>query len=109
MAEIRSIGMDGEKIEVRLVIDKNEYGILKNQTTDLLLLPSANDALKYMLTTGRLGNSNRIMLPKKVLSAFDITEIEKKVAASIFSIKGDYFLLIKLKESDIGIPKFEKE
>ncbi|MCK4714767.1 MAG: hypothetical protein KAT35_04275, partial [Candidatus Aenigmarchaeota archaeon] len=58
-------------------------------------------------TTGKLGNSNRIMMPKKVLQLFKIDELDKKVPAMLFRNAGSVYLLLKLKKSMLGIPLFE--
>lgn len=107
MAEIKSIGMENGTIEIKLSIDKVEYGILKNHTDDLIVLPCGSEALVHKLTTGKLGNSNRIMLPKKVLRLSDIKLMDKKVASNIFNLKDGSYLLVKIRKSDLGIPKFE--
>jgi len=71
---------------------------------NVLILPEEFDEF---LTTGKLGNSNRIMLPKKVLKKHAI-ELKGKVPAKIFDVNGRKFLLIKLEEIKIGIPKFKE-
>lgn len=109
MAEIRNIDIKNDKITVMFSIEKEEYKILQNHTTDIILLPSGAESLPHSLTTGRLGNSNRIMLPKKILETFGISELNKKAPATIFNISGDAFLLIKIKSSKTGIPKFGGE
>ena len=109
MAEIKSIDIHDGDIEVVLSINRSEYTLLKHQTTDLLILPRGRDMLVHHLTTGKLGNSNRVMLPKKVLAKFNINHIDKKVASNIFILDGDAFLLIKIKKSNLGVPKFKEE
>ncbi len=109
MAEIQSIDIKKGDIMVNLRITKDEYQLLGNHTTNLLLLPTNPEFLNHSLTTGKLGNSNRIMLPKKILGKFDIKELDKKVPAKTFRINDDVFLLIRLKKSTFGIPKFEVE
>lgn len=108
MADIRSIDMKGDEIHVGLKISKNEYELLGQETRDLLLIPAHPNILDRLLTTGRLGNSNRIMLPKKILDKYDIKYLEKKVPAKAFRINDEVFLLIKLKKSTIGIPTFRE-
>lgn len=107
MAEIKSISMEDGVIEVKLVIDNDEYGILKNHRKELFILPVGKGALEYELTTGKLGNSNRIMIPKKFLNASDVKSLDKKVFSNIFKKHDEYYLLIRLSQSDVGIPKFE--
>ncbi len=106
MAEICSIKMDDGNILVNLHISKSEYDLLGNYTRDLLLLPTHMDFLNRQLTTGKLGNSNRIMLPKKILKKFEIVKLEKKIASKTFRVNDEIYLLIKLKKSTIGIPDF---
>ncbi len=109
MAEIKTIDMNDNKIELKLIITEEEYKILKHHMTDLIIFPSGSDTLKYMLTTGKLGNSNRVMLPKKVLESFGIRTLEKKVPTNIFLVNDNAYLLIKIKKSEFGIPKFEED
>ena len=109
MAEIQNIDICDGKIDIKLSINKEEYRLLKHQMADLIILPCGKDSLVYSLTTGKLGNSNRIMLPKKVLNQFKIGILDKKVPSNIFVMDGDAYLLIKIKKSDMGIPKFSEE
>ncbi len=109
MAEIKSIDMENGKIEVKLSITPEEYKILKHHMTDLVVFPSHKDSMKHLLTTGRLGNSNRIMLPKKVLESYGIFSLDKKVPTNIFIVNDDAYLLIRIKKSEFGIPKFEED
>ncbi len=109
MADIRNINMDNSEILINLRVSKEEYEILKQNTSNIILLPSSSDILIQRLTTGRLGNSNRIMLPKKFLEAGGVKILQKKVPARIFKNNGDIFLLVKLEESRTGIPVFEED
>jgi hypothetical protein len=109
MAEIKTIDMTNSKIDVKLSISRDEYKILKHHMTDLVILPCGSESLVHRLTTGKLGNSNRIMLPKKLLESFRIRSLDKKVPTNIFIIDDDAYLLIKIKKSEFGIPKFEEE
>ena len=59
MADIRNIEMGNESILVSLDISKDEYNVLKNETKDILLIPSDSKMFNEVLTTGTLGNSNR--------------------------------------------------
>ncbi len=109
MAEIKGMEMHDEKIELTLSISNDEYRILKHQMSNLTILPSGKDALTYSLTTGKLGNSNRMMIPKKFLESFNIKELDKKVPSNIFVLNDDAYLLIKIKSSKVGIPTFKEE
>lgn len=109
MADIQSIDMKSDKIFVNLNLTKDEYKLLKQTTKRLLLLPSSTTVLSELLTTGKLGNSNRIMLPNKILRKNKITRLLKKVPAQIFDFNDEKFLLIKLQESIIAKPNFGDE
>ncbi len=102
MASIRSINMKDYEIIMKAVISEEEQKLLK-EMRNILILPEEFDE---SLTTGKLGNSNRIMLPKKVLKKHSI-ELKGKVPAKIFAVNGRKFLLIKLEELKIGIPQFK--
>ncbi len=105
MADIQSINMGDHEIIVNLRISNSEYELLKNRRYDLVLLPSDSSSLHNALTTGRLGNSNRIMVPKKMLEREGI-KMQKKVPSKVFKINDATYLLIKLNESFRGIPSF---
>lgn len=109
MAEIKSIDVQDDAIELKLSISKEEYKLLNHHTNDIAVIPYGKESLTRELTTGKLGNSNRVMLPKKFLEAYNIRELDKKVPSNIFALNGDSFLMIKIKKSEIGIPKFRGE
>jgi hypothetical protein len=109
MADIDSIDMKNDKILVSLKLTKDEYKLLKQSTKRLLLLPTEPSILNELLTTGKLGNSNRIMLPNKILHKYNITALLKKVPAQVFDVHDEKFLLIKLQESLFGKPVFGEE
>jgi hypothetical protein len=109
MADIQSIDMKDDKILVSLYLTKEEYEILEQTTKGILLLPAGSNNWNELLTTGKLGNSNRIMLPNKILHKNKITKLLKKVQAQLFSTDNEKFLLIKLQESEIGKPNFGDE
>jgi hypothetical protein len=108
MAEINSIDVKKNHICVNLKVSKTEFELINNTTSDLLLLPTNTNFLTHLLTTGKLGNSNRIMLPKKILEKFDIKILDKKVPAKTFKLDDEIFLLIRLKKSSFGIPVFKE-
>lgn len=108
MAEINSIDIKKDAIVVNLKVSKGEYELLGNSTSNLLLLPINPKFLNHPLTTGKLGNSNRIMMPKKILEKFEIKNLEKKVPARTFEVDDEVFLVIKLKKSSFGIPTFRE-
>ncbi len=107
MADIQSIDMRNGDIMVNLKISEKEYALLRQETKDLVLLPTDPEIMDEMLTTGKLGNSNRIMMPKKYMERHSLKELMKRAPSKIFKINGNVFLLVKLKESGMGVPKFE--
>ena len=108
MAEINSIDIKKDDIFVNLKLSKDEYDLISTTTSNLLLLPTAPHFLTQLLTTGKLGNSNRIMLPKKILEKFEIKILEKKVPAKAFKLDDEVFLVIKIKKSTFGVPVFKE-
>ena len=109
MAEIRKIDMNGKEILINLSVSRREYEVINHNTDKLVVIPTGPGNMQQTLTTGTLGNSNRIMLPKKLLERESIGPLEKKVPAKITTLNGDIYLLIKLKKSEMGIPKFEDD
>jgi hypothetical protein len=108
MAEMHSIDIKKDGILVSLKISNGEYELISNVTSSLLVLPTTPAFLDHSLTTGKLGNSNRIMLPKKILEKFEIKILDKKVPARTFRLDDEVYLLIKLKKSGFGIPVFKE-
>ena len=107
MAEIKSINMEDDKTSVCLFVSDSEYNLLKEDNDDLVILPVKK--LNEVLTTGKIGNSNRIMLPKKIMKAHKIDELPKNVEARVFSVNNCKFLLIKLAEKKIGVPEYDEK
>jgi len=101
--------MNGNDILVTLKISDEEYEVLKPKIKNLMIVPVETDALNERLTTGKLGNSNRIMLPNKILKKYGIKKLPKKVPSDVFESNGDKILVIKLEESKVGIPVFKEE
>jgi len=105
MAEVKSINIEDGRITVSFSVNQKEYDLIKETAKDFAILPV--DKLREQLTTGRLGNSNRIMVPKKFLERNKIEKLIKTVKARIFSIGGHKLLLIKLDEERPGVPNFD--
>jgi len=105
MAEIKSINIENGKISVSLSINQREYELIKEDSSDFAVLPTKR--LKESLTTGKLGNSNRVMVPKKFLERSGIEHLIKNVKARIFDVEGHKLLLIKLDEEKKGVPNFD--
>jgi len=107
MASIDSFAVEGEAMFVKLRISEAEYGALDSNVDDLILVPASDEAMDVVLTTGKLGNSNRIMCPTKVLKQLEMDGIDKKVPAKIFRLRDAKFLVIKL-ESEIPTIGFKE-
>lgn len=108
MANIKSLEF-GDETLVKLNISEREYDFLKLSERNLVILPVESEILDEVLTTGRLGNGNRIMLPTKLLRAHDIKKLLKNVPAKIFELDSGKFLLIRLEESKPGVPVFKED
>lgn len=100
MATILSFSVKKNTLLLNLQISKEEYKLLSHEFRDLLLLPSNSKVLNQILTTGKLGNSNRIMVPKKFLERKEVKILDKKVHSQIFKVGDESFLLVKIKSSE---------
>ena len=107
MADVRSVDVRGDEIFINLKITSSEYRILRSSTKSLVVLPTDSSILTDILTTGTLGNGNRIMIPNKLLRRSDIPVLNKKVPSRIFRVNNDDYLLIRLDGGDLSIPSFE--
>ena len=108
MANIKSLEFGNEILATFSISDK-EYDLLKQSKSDMVILPAELDILDEVLTTGRLGNGNRIMLPTKILKKHNINRLLKNVPAKIFEVDDSKFLLIRLEEYKPGIPVFKED
>ena len=108
MATLKSLEFKDEIIATFSITEK-EYDLLKQSGENLVILPTGVDVLNETLTTGRLGNGNRIMLPAKILRAHNVGALIKKAPAKIFEVDDSIFLLIKLEDNRPGVPVFGKE
>ena len=108
MATIKSLEF-GDEILATFSISEKEYDLLKQSEKNMVLLPARSDILDDVLTTGRLGNGNRIMLPTKILKRHNIKKLLKNVPSKIFEVDDSKFLLIRLEEYKPGIPVFKED
>jgi hypothetical protein len=106
MADIRNIAMENGEILINLRVSREEHELLKQNTENILLIPSDQEAFNHTLTTGKLGNSNRIMMPKRILEKGGVSVLEKKVPAMLFRNAGSVYMLLELRKSMLGIPLF---
>ena len=105
MASIESFSIKKNKVIINLKASKEEFKLLNHEFNELLILPTNENVLNQILTTGRLGNGNRIMIPKKFLNKRGVKNLEKKVNSQIFRIDGKAFLLSKIKGSETKEPR----
>ena len=103
MADLNSINFKGNRIAINLSISKDEYDLLKGEK-NLLAIPASS--FDFMLITGTLGNSNRIMLPNKILRKNNIDVLIKNVPSKIITTKKGKYLILQL-EGAKDIPKFK--
>ena len=103
MAEIETIRRTADDIYILTSITEQEASII-GSSRKVLILP---EEFKETLTTGKLGNSNRIMMPKKILRKYEIN-MKGKVPAQVFEIKNKKFLLIEIDEKKVGVPNFKE-
>ena len=108
MANIKSLEF-GDEILATFSISRKEYNLLKQAENDMVILPASPDVLNDALTTGRLGNGNRIMLPTKILKRHNVKKLLKNVPAKIFEVDHSKFLLIRLEEHKPGVPVFKED
>ena len=109
MADVNSIDIKKDAIALTLNISREEYEFLKQATSDLMVVPISPKFMNHLLTTGKLGNSNRLMLPKKILDKLEVKRMEKKVAGRIFRLNNSVYLLTRLHGKKNGIPVFGGE
>lgn len=109
MADVSSIDIKKDGISLTLGISKEEYEFLKQSTSDLMVVPISSKFMSQLLTTGKLGNSNRLMLPKKILDKLDVKMMDRKVSGRIFRLNGSVYLLTRLHGKKNGIPVFGGE
>ncbi|MCX6814367.1 MAG: hypothetical protein NTY20_01815 [Candidatus Aenigmarchaeota archaeon] len=109
MADVSSIDMKKDEIILSLKISKEEYEFLKQATADLMVVPVSPKFMNNLLTTGKLGNSNRLMLPKKILDKLDVKKMDRKVPGRIFRMQGNVYLLTRLHGKRNGVPVFGGE
>jgi len=100
VSEISSIRFKEEGIFLTLRISQEEYEFLKSKTSDILVAPVDGKSMDKQLTTGKLGNSTRLMLPKKALDALEAKAIEKKVPGKVFRIGDSIYILARLCKSE---------
>ncbi len=107
MASIDSIDVEPDRVVAKVVLSIEEYGALNSATRDILIAPVGHDNLELLLTVGKIGNGNRIMLPNRVLKAVGIDKLPRKAPAKIFFLRGNKYLVACIEGDSEGIPFFE--
>jgi hypothetical protein len=102
MANINSIKFKDRKIFLNIGISREEYTSLTDEK-NLMIFPASS--FDMMLVTGTLGNSNRIMLPNKILKRNNIEKLVKNAPSKIVKTKKGKYLIIQL-EGPEDVPKF---
>lgn len=109
MANIVSMDVKDRNIFVELKIVEEEYKLLQSASFDILLVPTDPGLFSHTLTTGTLGNSYRIMLPKKIMKKFNIQNVIRHAPCSILDFNNSKYLVLKLEDKQLGVPKFAEE
>lgn len=96
MASIKTIEVEDRKVKVLFEMTKDELMALQNETNDVGVVPLSR--FNETLTTGTIGNSNRIMFPKRLLRKHNIPVLPKHVDTMVLSINGKKLVVIKLQD-----------
>lgn len=104
MAELINIDFKTNKITLTLELSADEHQVIQHHR-EMLVAPITS--FTDTLTTGTLGNSNRIMLPNKILKKNGMIILNKKVPCSILKANKGKYLLIELEGSHPEIPNFK--
>lgn len=104
MSLLRKIEFENDSILITLEMNKREYDAVTPDVKEFITLPA--DTLDRTLTTGKLGNGNRIMVPNKFLRSHDIEVMRKFVKGKIVDIGEKKYLIIELEDKKRGIPRF---
>jgi len=107
MARLTAHKKKDNDIEVTLKVSQAQYKLLKEAEEDLLVLPTDTDCMAFELTTGKIGNGNRVMLPNKILARNEVKVLHKKLPSRIVEIDGRKLLVCVLEDERPGMPKFE--
>ena len=103
MGLLQKVEFEGKDVLIMVRLTQAEYNAISSDPRELLVLPTKWH--EGSLTTGRLGNGNRIMIPNKLLRSYNIDVLKKNVKHRIVDSGEKKYLVIEL-ESRIGIPVF---
>ena len=104
MAGLINVDFRMDKILVTLEVTSDEHQLIKYHR-EMLIVPT--NALNDTLTTGKLGNSNRIMLPNKIMKKNSVESLKKKVPSTIVKARNGKYLVIQLEGPRTDIPEFK--
>ena len=107
MSVLRRIELNKDNIFITLEVTKKEYEMITPEAKEFIILPTSR--LNRTLTTGKIGNGNRIMIPNKLLKKHDMDVLKKHVQSRITDIGDRKFLIIELEDKRSGIPVFKEE
>jgi len=109
MTRILNVDLSMGRKVVQLELSDAEYELIAPQTDNLLLLPTDLVHMPEKLSTGDLGNSNRIMVPHGLLRRYDVPPLRElgKVRGAIFKTAMGTYLLADLTSHRAGVPRFE--
>lgn len=88
MSQVKSVEFEGDRMNITLTLTKDEYDRLETQHRNLIILPLNNGFFERKLTTGKMGKSNRIMLPEMFLKGHRITKLVRESPSKLFEIDG---------------------
>ncbi len=108
MAQLKKVDIKGNSHYAEFKLSNEEFSSLQN-VKNVLIVPLHPKSFNEELTTGKLGTSFRIMLPKRTLERYNITELPKKALSKFFKIGKQNFLISCLNKSPLNIPRFMEE
>lgn len=107
MGKITKIEMGDTVIFITLSVSPSEYQYITPNIEDIILFPP--NKMDMSLTTGKIGNGNRIMVPNSLLKKEDIPILRKNVPSMVLTVEGKKYLIIELEDKTPGIPHFKDE
>ncbi len=107
MGLLKRIEWEDRDILLTLRLTKKEYENINSDTKEFIVMPADN--FDRVLTTGKLGNGNRIMVPSKFLKNNNIAFLKKNVRSSIVDVEERKFLVIELDNKRTGVPVFGED
>ena len=107
MAELKSVDINEGGTFVLFKVTKKEYDIIRQNKGDFAILPMDQGAFNELLTSGKIGMGNRIMIPNRLLSRYEVS-LRKKLPAGVYDVDEGKLLLILLEGSKL-YPEFRED